>query len=136
MFLVRRTPIYFLGIDVGTGGTRALIMDTSGRVVSSGTEEHVPFASPQPGWAEQDPLDWWRACGIAVKKALHKSGIRAEEIVCIGFSGPMHSAVLLDATGEVVRPALIWCDQRTETQPRERSEKFSTQKLIQRTLNQ
>ena len=134
-FVSRRTLIYFLGIDVGTGGTRALIMDSSGRVISSGTEEHVPFASPQPGWAEQDPLDWWRACGIAVKKALQKSSIRAEEIACIGFSGQMHGAVLLDAAGEVVRPALIWCDQRTEKQSRELSEKFSTQKLIQLTCN-
>ena len=135
MFFVRRTHIYFLGIDVGTGGTRALIMDTAGRVISSGTEEHVPFASPQPGWAEQDPLDWWRACGIAVKKALQKSGIRAEEIASIGFSGQMHGAVLLDAAGEVVRPALIWCDQRTEKQSRELSEQFTTEKLIQLTCN-
>jgi xylulokinase len=90
-------------------------MDEAGSVVASGTEEHAPFASPQPGWAEQDPRDWWRACGVAVKKALQKSGARADEIACVGFSGQMHGAVLLDGGGEVVRPALIWCDQRTET---------------------
>jgi len=110
-------------------------MDGAGRVVASGTEEHQPFASPQPGWAEQDPRDWWRACGIAVNKALQKSGVRAEEIACVGFSGQMHGAVLLDASGEVVRPALIWCDQRTEKQSRELSEKFGTEKLIQLTCN-
>jgi xylulokinase len=132
---LRRTTIYFLGIDVGTGGTRALIMDAAGRVVASGTEEHVPFASPQPGWAEQDPRDWWRACGLAVKKSLQTSGIAAEKIACIGFSGQMHGAVLLDENGEVVRPALIWCDQRTEKQSRELSEKFTTAKLIQLTCN-
>jgi len=110
-------------------------MDGAGRVVSSGTEEHQPFASPQPGWAEQDPRGWWRACGIAVKKALQKSGLRADEIACVGFSGQMHGAVLLDANGEVVRPALIWCDQRTEKQSRELSEKFGTEKLIQLTCN-
>ena len=110
-------------------------MDAAGGVVASGTEEHQPFASPHPGWAEQDPRDWWRACGIAVKKILRKSSIRAEEIACVGFSGQMHGAVLLDSTGEVVRPALIWCDQRTEKQSRELSEKFGTDRLIQLTCN-
>jgi xylulokinase len=110
-------------------------LDGAGRVVSSGTEEHQPFASPQPGWAEQDPRDWWRACGVAVKKALQKSGLHAEEVSCIGFSGQMHGAVMLDASGEVVRPALIWCDQRTEKQSRELSEKFGREKLIQLTCN-
>jgi xylulokinase len=110
-------------------------MDAGGRVTASGTDEHQPFASPQPGWAEQDPGDWWRACGIAVKKALQKSGVRGEEIACVGFSGQMHGAVLLDAAGEVVRPALIWCDQRTEKQARELSEKFGTDRLIQLTSN-
>jgi len=131
----RRTHIYFLGIDVGTGGARALLMDASGRVVASGTEEHQPFASPHPGWAEQDPRDWWHACGIAVKKALRKSSVGAEEIACVGFSGQMHGAVLLDSAGEVVRPALIWCDQRTEKQSRDLSEKFGTDRLIQLTCN-
>ena len=131
----RRATIYFLGIDVGTGGTRALIMDASGRVISSGTEEHLPFASPQSGWAEQDPRDWWRACSAAVGKALQKSSIPGEEIACVGFSGQMHGAVLLDAAGEVVRPALIWCDQRTEKQSRDLAEKFTTEKIIQLTCN-
>ena len=110
-------------------------MDAGGRFTASGTDEHQPFASPQPGWAEQDPGDWWRACGIAVKKALQKSGVRGAEIACVCFSGQMHGAVLLDAAGEVVRPALIWCDQRTEKQARELSEKFGTDRLIQLTSN-
>jgi xylulokinase len=110
-------------------------MDASGGVVASGTDEHQPFASPHPGWAEQDPRDWWRACGVAVKKALQKSTITSAEIACVGFSGQMHGAVLLDAAGEVVRPALIWCDQRSEKQSRELSEKFGTDRLIQLTCN-
>jgi len=111
------------------------LTDVSGAVVAAGTEEHQPFASPHPGWAEQDPRDWWRACGIAVRKALQKSSIRAEEIACVGFSGQMHGAVLLDSAGEVVRPALIWCDQRTEKQSRDLSEKFGSDRLIQLTCN-
>jgi xylulokinase len=134
-FNKRRADIYFLGIDVGTGGTRALMMDEAGRVVASGTEEHQAFASPRLGWAEQDPQDWWRACGIAVSKALKKCSARPDDIACVGFSGQMHGAVLLDATGRVVRPALIWCDQRTEKQSQELSGTFGTERLIQLTCN-
>jgi xylulokinase len=60
----------FLGIDVGTGGTRAVLVDEAGRVVASATVEHEPFASPHTGWAEQDPRDWWRAAALAVREAL------------------------------------------------------------------
>src|SRR5512136_1975395 len=104
--------MYVLGIDVGTGGTRALIIDEKGRVVSSATEEHEPFASPQIGWAEQQPEDWWRACGIAVHKALAGANLSGDQIACVGFSGQMHGAVMLDQADTVVRPALIWCDVR------------------------
>src|SRR5436309_6741465 len=107
----------FLGIDVGTGGTRAVVVDEAGRVVASATVEHEPFASPHTGWAEQDPRDWWRAAAQAVREAVGKSV--GGEVACVGFSGQMHGSVLLDGGGEVVRPALIWCDQRTDEQCRE-----------------
>src|SRR6516225_10291102 len=100
---------YVLGIDVGTGGTRALIVDESGHIAGSATEEHEAFVSPNIGWAEQHPEDWWRATGVAVRKALAEARITGEQISCVGFSGQMHGAVMLDARGEVVRPALIWC---------------------------
>ena len=93
--------MYFLGIDIGTGGTRALVIDQSGAVISSAAEEHRPFSSLQIGWAEQDPTDWWRACGLASRKALTQGSIRAEQIACIGLSGQMHGAVLLDEQGQV-----------------------------------
>src|SRR5437763_14112176 len=102
-----------LGIDVGTGGTRAVVVDEAGGVVASATAEHAPFASPQTGWAEQDPRDWWRATSAAVRAALAKSEAGGDSVACVGFSGQMHGAVLLDRSGEVLRPALIWCDQRT-----------------------
>jgi len=127
--------IFFLGIDVGTGGTRALVMDESGKVVASGTAEHIPFASPQLGWAEQDPRDWWRACTEAVQLALKELGKGGESIACVGFSGQMHGAVMLDGRDEVVRPALIWCDQRTEEQGQELAQLFGIDRLIQLTCN-
>src|SRR5215469_12423680 len=125
----------YLGIDVGTGGTRALVMNTQGNLVASASAEHQHFASPKPGWAEQDPRDWWRACGEAVRKALQGSGANAEDIGCVGFSGQMHGAVLLDASDEVVRPALIWCDQRSEPQSIELEQTFGRDTLIRLTCN-
>ncbi|MCA1616783.1 MAG: xylulokinase [Acidobacteria bacterium] len=108
----------FLGIDVGTGGSRAVLVDARGRVVASATVEHEPFASPQTGWAEQDARDWWRASAAAVRAVLSSDGVRAEEVGGVGLTGQMHGSVLLDASGEVLRPALIWCDQRTDAQCR------------------
>ena len=104
-------------------------------MVSSATEEHQPFASPQIGWAEQQPEDWWRASCIAVRKAIAGANLSAEEIACIGFSGQMHGAVMLDEQGSVVRPALIWCDVRTEKQCRDLTAKIGQQRLIQLTCN-
>jgi xylulokinase len=127
--------INVLGIDVGTGGTRAIVMDDRGRIVSSATEEHTPFASPQMGWAEQHPEDWWRACGVVVRKALSGANLRGDDIVCVGFSGQMHGAVMLDANDSVVRPALIWCDVRTEKQCHDLTAKLGRDRLIQLTCN-
>jgi xylulokinase len=128
-------PMYVLGIDVGTGGTRAVIVSDKGRIVASATEEHEAFASPKIGWAEQRPEDWWRAAGLAIRKALRLAKLRAEQISCVGFSGQMHGAVMLDASGEVVRPALIWCDVRTEKQCQELTQRIGAARLIQLTCN-
>ena len=127
--------MYFLGIDVGTGGTRAVVIDERGVVVSSAAKEHKPFASPQIGWAEQDPRDWWQACGGAVTSALKEAGLRGSQVACVGFSGQMHGAVLLDAQAQVVRPALIWCDVRTEKQAQELTSQIGAERLRQLTSN-
>ncbi|HAF15601.1 MAG TPA: xylulokinase [Blastocatellia bacterium] len=124
-----------LGIDVGTGGTRAVAVDESGNVVAAATAEHAPFASPHIGWAEQDPRDWWRATIEAVRHVLARPNVNAGEIACIGFSGQMHGAVLIDESGEVLRPALIWCDQRTDAQCRSLTEKVGAARLIELTSN-
>src|SRR3989440_233843 len=112
-----------------------MVIDASGRVVCSATEEHQPFASPQVGWAEQQPEDWWRASCVAVRKAIASANLSAEEIACIGFSGQMHGAVILDEQGSVVRPALIWCDVRTEKQCHDLTAKIGQERLIQLTCN-
>jgi xylulokinase len=124
-----------LGIDVGTGGSRALVMDEAGHVVASATVEHAPFASPKPGWAEQDPRDWWRATTNAVRAVLASGDVSAEEIGCVGLTGQMHGAVLLDDGDAPLRPAIIWCDLRTEDQCRMITERVGAEQLIQLVMN-
>jgi xylulokinase len=125
----------FLGIDVGTGGTRVLIIDDKGQVIASATGEHEAFASPLIGWAEQHPEDWWRACRLATRKALAGANLSGSHVDCIGFSGQMHGAVMLDSGDEVVRPALIWCDVRTNKQCLDFTRKIGAERLIQLTCN-
>jgi xylulokinase len=126
---------YLMGIDVGTSGTRVIVIDGRGAIVGSATEEHAAFASPQIGWAEQDPGDWWRATCAAVPRALAAAGASAGAVTAIGFSGQMHGSVLLDAAAGVIRPALIWCDQRTDAQCRELTDSIGAARLIELTSN-
>jgi len=104
-------------------------------VLASATEEHTLFSSPQAGWAEQQPEDWWRACCIAVRKVLSEPTVHRDEIACVGLSGQMHGAVMLDQHDNVVRAALIWCDVRTDRQCRDLTEKVGPDRLIQLTCN-
>src|SRR6185369_8771559 len=127
--------MHLIGIDVGTGGSRAVLIDAAGRVVASATVEHQAFVSPQTGWAEQDPHDWWRASAAAVRAAIAQSGIDAAEIKGVGLSGQMHGAVLLDERDEVLRPAIIWCDQRSADQCRNLTSTIGRDKLIELTCN-
>jgi xylulokinase len=128
-------PEHIVGIDVGTGGTRTVIVHADGRIVASATEDHEPFGSPQIGWAEQRPEDWWRAATRSVRHALTRADLRGDEIGCVGFSGQMHGAVLLDASDDVVRPALIWCDVRTHEQCLELTSRIGADRLIRLTCN-
>ena len=124
-----------LGIDVGTGGSRALLVDERGSVVASATVEHAPFASPRTGWAEQDARDWWRASEQAVREVLSTEGVRAEEVACVGLTGQMHGAVLLDEREEPLRPSIIWCDVRTHEQCRALTRQVGAERLIQLVSN-
>ncbi len=93
------------------------------------------FASLNVGWAEQDAEDWWRASATAIRAVLAETEIKAEEIKAIGFSGQMHGAVLLDEGDKVLRPSIIWCDQRTTKQCQEITTKIGAEKLIELVSN-
>jgi xylulokinase len=123
----------FLGIDIGTGGSRAVVIDEAGQILASATVGHEEFASPEIGWAEQNPDDWWRASAAAVRAVLET--VSADTIAAVSFSGQMHGSVFLDEGDRVVRPALLWCDQRTEKQCREITEKIGKERLIELVSN-
>jgi len=103
---------YFLGIDVGTSGTKALVMTAAGEVRSTATAPHS-VSTPRPGWSEQDPRQWWQATAKAVRAAIAKAGIGGKSIAGVGLSGQMHGLVITDDAGAPLRPSLIWNDQRT-----------------------
>lgn len=122
-----------LGLDVGTGGSRAVVVDDRGKLVASASREHVPFRSPHPGWAEQDPEDWWRASQAAIRDVTAAHGVG--KITAVGLTGQMHGAVMLDAKGEVLRPSLIWCDQRTDEECDWLHKRIGRERLIELTAN-
>jgi xylulokinase len=123
----------FLGMDVGTGGTRAVLVNAEGKLVASAAREHAPFRSPQPGWAEQDPEDWWRAAQGAIQDVL--AAVNGAKIEAVGLTGQMHGAVMLDAEGNVLRPSLIWCDQRTDEECDWLHREIGRERLIELTAN-
>ncbi|TWT52289.1 Xylulose kinase [Thalassoglobus neptunius] len=102
----------FLGIDIGTSGTKTLAIKEDGTILASATAEY-PLSSPHPGWSEQDPEDWWTASAETVRNVLAAGNISPADVKGIGLSGQMHGSVFLDADGKVIRPALLWNDQRT-----------------------
>lgn len=106
---------YLLGIDVSTTATKALLMDETGRVVAVASSEY-DYQTPQPLWTEQEPALWWEAGIQSIRQVLHESGVDAGDIRGIGLTGQMHGLVLLDEQGNVLRPAILWNDQRTSAQ--------------------
>ena len=108
--------MYWLGIDVGTGGTRALLIDDRGKVRHACTAPHEDMRMERPLWAEQRPENWWDAAQLAVRGVLAEAGASGQDVRGIGLSGQMHGLVMLDDAGRVIRPALIWCDQRSQAQ--------------------
>lgn len=106
---------YLIGFDAGTSSTRCILIDKLGKLIASSTKEY-DMDTPKPGWAEQHPDLWWEAAVETVRDVLSKSKINPTDIASIGIAGQMHGSVFLDKDGQVIRPALLWCDQRTQKQ--------------------
>jgi len=125
---------YLLGIDVSTTGSKALLIDEAGSVVVSVTTEY-PMYIPQPLWAEQNPADWWDATVTSVHGAIERSGVRPQDVVGIGLTGQMHGLVALDREGGVLRPCIMWNDQRTGPQCAAITERVGAERVLQLTGN-
>lgn len=127
--------MYWLGLDVGTGGSRALLVDGSGRARYSFIAAHQDMQMLRPLWAEQQPDDWWHASQLAIQGVLREAGITGGSVNGVGLTGQMHGLVLLDANDEVIRPALIWCDQRSQHQVDWINSKLGNEKILRLIAN-
>jgi len=123
-----------LGIDISTTGAKALLIDEYGRVITSATTP-LELSTPRPLWSEQNPEDWWVGIRSSIQKALEKAGISGTDVHAIGMTGQMHGLVMLDEKGRVLRPAILWNDQRTGPQCEEIREIFGRDQFIQITGN-
>ncbi len=121
---------YFLGIDVSTTGSKALLIDSAGSVMAVASSPHT-LSTPRPLWSEQDPREWWQATTNSIRAVLKETAIDPAAIKAIGLTGQMHGLVLLDAAGEVLRPAILWNDQRTQVQCDEIHRRFGREAFIQ-----
>ncbi len=123
-----------LGIDLGTTGVKSALFSTENSQVLSSVTIEYPLFYPQPGWAEQNPADWWRATLQAISSCLEQAkvlGVQPADVKGVGLSGQMHGIVLLDENDQVLRPAIIWADQRSEPQCRWMTERVGEQRLIE-----
>ncbi len=120
----------FLGIDVSTTGTKALLIDEKGAVVATASAPHT-LQAPRPLWSEQDPHEWWQATTTAIRQALAKGSVSGDSVLAVGLTGQMHGLVLLDEGGHALRPAILWNDQRTQAQCDEIHRRVGKQRFIQ-----
>lgn len=123
-----------LGIDVSTTGAKALLIDEMGRVVSSATTL-LTLSTPRPLWSEQDPREWWAGVSQSIRQVFAQTGLTGSAIRSVGLTGQMHGLVLLDEQGDVLRPAILWNDQRTGLQCAEIRSRLGRDRLIQLTGN-
>lgn len=108
--------MFWLGLDIGTGGSRAILVDRDGKQIAAVTAPHEDIRMEQPLYAEQRPENWWDAAQLAIQGVLSAAGATGAQVRGVGLSGQMHGSVILDAANNVIRPALIWCDQRSQAQ--------------------
>jgi xylulokinase len=121
---------YLLGLDIGTSGAKALLCDQTGTLLATETAEY-PLHTPKPLWSEQNPADWWRGARAAIQAALSSSGVDGRQVAGLGLTGQMHGAVFLDARDEIIRPALLWNDQRTAAECAEITGRVGAARLIE-----
>jgi len=133
-FAATNMPNYLLGIDVGTTGCKALLVAEDGRVAASTTSEY-PMSTPQPLWAEQDPEDWWQVARRSIARVLTEAKATGSDVAGIGLTGQMHGLVLLDAHGDVLRPCIMWNDQRTAAQCEAITRQLGVKQLLELTGN-
>jgi xylulokinase len=120
---------YLLGIDISTTGAKAILINESGNVIASETTEY-PLSTPFPLWSEQPPEDWWQGIVHSIQQVLGSAHIKGDQISGVGLTGQMHGLVLLDKNGSVLRPAILWNDQRTGAQCEEITRKVGQKKLL------
>lgn len=125
---------YLIGVDLGTSATKTVLFDEAGRQIAQASESY-PLYCEQNGWAEQDPQDWSRACQHTIAAVLSQSGIDPASIAGVGISGQMHGLVMLDAEGQVIRRAIIWCDQRSAAECDQITDIVGRERLIELTAN-
>jgi xylulokinase len=123
-----------IGVDVGTTGTRAVAVDERGSVIDARTAEY-PLLTPRPQWTEQDPAEWWRATREVIGAVAGSVREASNEVAGIGLTGQMHGSVFLDRDGQVIRPALLWNDQRTGAQCEEITDRVGPQRIVEITGN-
>jgi len=127
--------MYWMGIDVGTGGSRAVLINERGGVEAVADAPHEEMRMERPFWAEQRPENWWEASRNAVCSVLAKARATGHDVGGIGLSGQMHGLVMLDRSHNVIRPALIWCDQRSQDQVDWINQKIGKEKILARIAN-
>ncbi len=120
---------YLIGADIGTTGTKTLICDEAGEVLASATVEHPSYA-PRPLWSEQHPEDWWTSTCESVRQVIARAGVSGGDVSGIGLSGQMHGLVMLDGRHEVIRPAILWNDQRTAAECARITETVGYERLL------
>ncbi len=121
--------MHVIGLDIGTTGVKSILLNEEGALAAEATESY-PLHSPQTNWFEQNPEDWWAATEASIRQILSRSGLRPAEVAGIGLSGQYHGLVLLDSAGRVLRPCILWNDQRTHEQAREVVGKVGAKRLM------
>lgn len=125
---------YLIGIDVGTSAAKTVLFDQKGNIIASSSREY-PLYQPKNGWAEQNPKDWGDAVFASLSEIVTVSKVQPEDITGIGLSGQMHGLVMLDEEGEVIRPSILWCDQRTGEEVEDMLEIMPRERWIEITAN-